>query len=348
MAGSCHKSKHIAALAAVFLLLGACIRNEIKVGFSLPQKVNEAYKLVYYASDPVKGWFTETVVAVQQGKARHTLYTRNPSIVFIMDAGSLPRAAFYAERGDNIKITGDSGNPLSWTISGNKLTEEWSAWRASARDALSSSDPARINKAVSAYILKNPDNPLSTLLLLIYFDRREDETGFHRLWSSLKGKALEPKWIQMVGRADMLGDSPSVTRKTASIILHSSGNGVDTLGIGEKPVLLYFWREDDPHRDESIGIVKKLAASLPDSASRIMADICFDPDSVRWMAKARRDSVAGVVRGWNFKAETDSVMRRLGVTRTPWFIVFDKKGNERYAGEDETRADKVFRKINNL
>lgn len=345
MKGISHK--YIAKFLLLFVLiaLGGCVKNEVKVDFQLPKNVNDAYKMIYYASDPAKGWFVETVAAVQQGKVQMICATRNPTIVFIMESGSVPRAAFYAERGDKIKITGDSSDPFSWQISGNKLTEEWSQWRLDSRSSLASGDPKKINKAVSDYVKKNPDKPLSTLLLLIYYDRRADEATFHKLWKLLEGKALEPKWMQLVSRSDLLKDAPVFTDKLNSIILHTYGNGVDTLMLGKKPMLLYFWREGDAERNEGIGILKDLAKEFPDSAARVIADVCFDPDSIAWQSAVRRDSLVKVVRGWNFRGETDSVMMRAGVGRTPWFIVFDSKGKEKYAGDDPHDADSIFRKV---
>ena len=165
MKGISHK--YIAKFLLLFVLiaLGGCVKNEVKVDFQLPKNVNDAYKMIYYASDPAKGWFVETVAAVQQGKVQMICATRNPTIVFIMESGSVPRAAFYAERGDKIKISGDSSDPFSWQISGNKLTEEWSQWRLDSRSSLASGDPKKINKAVGDYVKKNPvDSPPADIL----------------------------------------------------------------------------------------------------------------------------------------------------------------------------------------
>ncbi len=344
MKGIVRKYISVAVFLLALLASGGCVRNEIKVDFKLPENVNDAYKITYYASDPVKGWYVETVAAVQRGKVRIVCATRNPTIVFIMESGSMPRAAFYAERGDKIKITGDSRDPLSWNISGNKLTEEWSRWRLESRSALASGDPVKINRVVSNYVKKNSERPLSTLLLLIYFDRRADEAGFHELWGMLKDKALEPKWMQLVSRSDILREAPAFAGKPDTIILHTYGNGIDTLKLGQKPMLLYFWRENDPRRSESIGILGDLVKEFPDSASRVMADVCFDPDSIGWQSVIIRDSLDKVIRGWNFHGETDSVMMRAGVERTPWFIVFDARGKRTYAGDNPHRADSIFRK----
>lgn len=337
---------HILLCMYAFLtaMLCSCVKNEVSVSFNLPTKVNDAYKMVYYASDPVKGWYTETVAAVQQGKAKVTLVTRNPSLVFIMDHGAVPRAVFYIERGDKIKISGDGANPISWNISGNEISEEWTAWRIASRTALSSADSGKINKAVADYVRKNPENPLSTLLLLTYYDRNADPDNFRLLWEKLKGKALEPKWLQLVSRADMLTETPLFPQSVDSQILHTLGNGVDTVRFGKLPAIFYFWRDTDSDRAQDIESLRTLSKDFPDSASRIISDICFDADSISWTNKARRDSTSKIIRGWQPRAETDSVIMRLGVHRTPWFIVLDKKGVRKYSGDSREDADSAFRK----
>lgn len=332
-------------LPVVLFMLAGCVKNEVQVEIKLPAEINDAYKIVYYASDPTKGWFVETVAVVQKGEATLKCITRNPTLVYIMGQGSMPRAVFYAERGDKIKISGKNSNPLSWSITGNKITEELTAWRLSATNALQTNDVDKVNKAVADYVSANAENPVSTLLLLTYYDRRADEQGFASLWNKLKGKALEPKWIQLVSRADMLGDEPHFQADAKEMILHTLGNGVDTLRFHGHPTILYFWRRDDSSRAQDIDTVRKLSKEFPDSAARIVSDISFDADSVGWMTTARQDSLRRVVRGWNFRAESDSLAMRMGVTRTPWFVVIDNKGKQKYGGDDNAQAAAAFRTL---
>lgn len=331
--------------ACVLTLGCGCRRNEVKVHFELPSSVSDAYKMVYYASDPSKGWYVETVAAVQGGKAEIELPMRNPMIVFIMGAGSIPRCAFYAERGDEIKIKGDSGDPRTWRVTGNKMTEAWTKWRLDNADAFKSGKAEKINAAVSAYVKKNPENPLSTILVLSYYDRSVDEPGFRKTWEMLKGDALQPKWIRMVARADVAEDAPRFREPVDQMIVTSIGNGVDTIKFKGKPLMIYFWRDEDAGQKEDMEKYRVTAAESGDSSKRIMADISFDPDSSGWVYRTRRDSVRKSVRGWIYKGEVDSVISRLHVPGTPWFVVCDSKGKFLYEGSESAKADSLFRTL---
>ena len=140
--------------------------------------------MVYYASDPVKGVVCgdrscragEGSGDMCHGESDNSIYT---------GAGSVPKAAFYARKGDKIKNYRRGSDPYSWNISGNRLTEEWNVWRLDNKTVLSSGDYSKINTAVEKYVKANQDNPLSTLLLLIYFNRREDDSRFRGLWQVL-------------------------------------------------------------------------------------------------------------------------------------------------------------------
>lgn len=331
------------SLFMLLLLLSGCLKNEFTVSFELPASVNETYTLLYYASDPVKGWYMETVAMTHNGKAEVKGFTRNPTLVYVLDGSRTPAIAFYVERGDKILIKGDSPSPSSWNISGNKITEQWSRWRTDNRNILSQRDSERINDAVAKFVETNPDNPLSTLLLMNYFDRRLDKPRFEKLWKKLEDDALEEKWIELTASNDLIDYSPLSPGNIDILRLHTSGNGIDTLVFGNKPVFLYFYRNPTPTRSEDLDVLKELAKLYSDSASRVIADISFEPDSMRWESSLPADSLKGVVRAWVPRAEADSAMMRLGVERTPWVMVYDSKGRLKFRGSDARKAADAFR-----
>lgn len=337
----------VALLFCAFLMVCAgCVRNEVKVEFKLPANVNDAYRIVYYASDKVKGFYMENVAAVQAGKGESVCPTRYATIGLFMQGSQPVVAGFYAERGDKIVVEGENSDPAFWKISGNKITEEWSAWCRSSRDALISRDAVKINKAVDDYVAKNPENPLSTILLLIYYDRREDPSGFRKAWKKLAGKALEPQWTTMIGSNDMMAGAPSETAKAGMMVLKSAGTGADTLRPGKVPMILYYWRRDDSGRNDDIAMLKTLAKEYPDSLKRVVADICFEPDSGIWRSSIRLDSLDHTIRAWNPMAETDSAAMSIGVTGTPRFVVIGKKGETLYNGPERAKAEDFFKKAN--
>ncbi len=338
----------IGRLAQALLLIFAmssCVKNEFVVKFDLPSSVNGTYTLLYYASDPKKGWYMENVAMVNGGKEEVKGITRNPAIVYVFNGRHTPAVAFYVERGDEITIKGKSDDPFSWNISGNDLTDKWSEWRMANHEAFAERSYEKINSAVTAFVNKNPSNPLSTILLLEYYDRRADEAGFLKAWDKLKGKALEEKWMDLVARSDMITHSAMAGSEMIPLVVHSFGNGADTLKPGKQPGLLYFWRGSSDSRHDDIAQIRSLSKDYADSSSRIIADICFEPDSTNWRSHLRNDSLEGVIRGWFPRGEADENIRKLAVERTPYFIVYGEDGKIIYRGDESSKALSEFRKI---
>ncbi|MDE6297562.1 MAG: hypothetical protein K2L89_06915 [Muribaculaceae bacterium] len=259
---------------------------------------------------------------VQQGKCKMTLPVGDPAIVALNGGGGT--IYLYVERGDKITVTGESADIYSWKIGGNEINEEWSRWCNENKADLSSGDPKKINSAVERYVKKNPSNPVSTLLLLYEYDRKENNSGFLSQWNLLKGDAAKEKWITLSGRSDLYTNRPLPAvdlKKRHTLILKSLDNGVDTIVSGKVPVALLFWRNTDRERDKMIDSLRTLRKNHPDSSSYIIADICFDYDSISWVAPIGRDSLRHVIHGWNPMAETDSAVRALGVETTPTLII---------------------------
>lgn len=333
------------------LLLCACTKNEVKLSFSLDGVPQETLKLDYYASDKKKGWLVEEFVNVQQGNAQSILRTVNPTLVFLApSAGSSLTVVFYAERGDEISISGKGTDPLFYKISGNDITDALTAWRLSATKAIAEADAdptkgsAALNKLVADYVKANPENPASTILLLCYYNRRADEPGFEKTRKLLQGDALDPTWSSLAARADMIDDSPIPAKLPASLLLKTP-NGCDTLRPGKAPAILYFYRDNAPSRSDDLKALRKLADDYKDSTSRIICDICFEPDSSSHVYKMRGDSLRRAVRAWMPLGSSDSIARTLGVRRTPMLIVADQKGIIRYRGDDMSRASSTFRSL---
>lgn len=336
-----------------FMLTG-CVKNEFTIETELPADVNNTYKMLYYASDPVKGWIVESVLSVEQGKSTFLGMTRNPVIVYVFTGGTQPVTFFYAERGDKIKISGNSGDPLSWMISGNDINEELSAWRKENREILMTWRPgagdgvAEVNAAVEKFVRSHPNNPVSTLLILEYYDRRNDESGFRKCWALLKGDAMEGKWQEIVSRNDMLSEVPS-SSLPERIVLRSvkSATGYDTITFGKLPIMLYFSRSGVQNYRSQIRELKNIAEES-DSSSRIIANILLEPDSILRWQNSRQDSLHTVIDGWIPLGISDARIRNLGIGRLPFVIVVDRKKKIVYRGDDLKQAEKEFKKLTNV
>lgn len=333
------------ATIVALMILSGCTKNEFNTSFKLSAEDDHTYTLLYYASDSRQGWVVENAVAISGGIGEFKGITRNPTLVYILGGRQLPLAIFYAERGDHIKFTGKGSDPAQWKIEGNKLSEELYQWLNTNADILAAGDYAKINGAVEKYIRSNPENPASTILLLVYFTRRDNEAGFRNCYKMLKGEASEGKWKELVARTDMLEEYfPSLTFPK-NIVLHTAATGRDTISTGRVPMILYFTRNSVGTYREDIAELRKLTRQFSDSTKRIIADISFEPDSGARYYPVRYDSLEKVVRAWMPLGVCDSTARKIGVCRVPYFMVIDKSGKIRYRGDERSKASSEFEKL---
>lgn len=346
-----HRLDIVVITVLLSVLISGCVKNQFTVEFSLDPQASQTYKTLYYASDSKKGWIVEGVLQVEQGKGKMVLPTRNPTIVYVFTGSNIPATFFYAERGDKVTISGKGVNPLDWDFSGNKINEGLSKWRKDNRGLLDNimmpsgnKTFEKLNSAVAKYVAANPDNPVSTILLLEYYDRRGDEEGFRKCWAKLKGDAAKGKWREVVSRNDMI-DEPGKQELPKEIILNTVGTGCDTIKIGGVPVLLNFSKSSISNYRETAKKIRELSVESDDSSSRIIANILLEPDSILRWQNARNDSLVNVVEGWAPLGLSDSQVKVLGISRLPQTLVIDSLGKVVYRGDDLKKAADEFKKL---
>lgn len=342
-----------ALLLAAWLLtvMAACGRNEFDLDIAAAPEVNRAYTVVWYASDPVKGSVMERVVSLKEGRGEMKCMTVHPTLVWLYDRSDAIGLTAYAERGDRLEITGSGADPLEWSVKGNDISEALSEWRTAnaallrAAGAGAEKEIMALNAAVAKYVTAHSDEPAAALVLLLYYDRRADSDGFRSLFKSLKGKAADSKWVMLTGDSDLLEGEPMTPSMPERVILKTFGTGCDTVEIGRAPALFYFSQARLEGYGEDIRKLRELSRATGDSASRVIANISTDPDSLSRASSWRRDSLDAALQAWAPLGLADPQVAPFGVRRLPWVIVIDRKGRVAYRGADMTRAAETMKKI---
>ncbi|MBD5280466.1 MAG: hypothetical protein HDS35_07980 [Bacteroides sp.] len=339
-----HKLR-ISLVIIISFLLASCGKKEVALQFSLPKDLSANIRVVHYASDKKGGMMIESVATIMGGKGELRLPNVNPTLIYLYAGGNLPLAV-YAEKGDKITISGSDKNPDHWSIGGNGINEDLTLWRNAHATTLYSGTPEEVNEAVADYVERNTDNPASAILLLTSYYRQENERQFLDLWYSLGEKADRNRWMKMVGRADLTESSLRHPGQLKSMALRSLANGVDTIRPSAGgATILFFWSNGMESRKEMIDSLKVLAKEYPDSAKRIIADICVDPDSISWRSPLRRDSVKNIARFWVPAGLADRRLMNLQVSRLPFFMVVAPNGIQTYRGSDTGKAMEAFRRL---
>lgn len=346
--------KYIFCTLSILLILttGGCIKNEFSVTFTLSPNINTNTRIAYYGADSHGGIFIESAVVISAGKGEMKGITKLPCVVYIYEGQSvLPACVFLAERGDDIKITGEDASPLTWSVDGNKANRLITQWRMENRqtigDAVSSRgeyDAAPLNKAVAAFVKAHPDSPASIVILSSYYDAKESPSEYDALVKTLNDSGVLDDYPTLMGRHDIAmmpqEGEIGVGKAVNDLIVRSYRTGADTLRLktSNKSGLLYFWRREDENRKRDIDSLKRIVKWRGDSTRFTIADIALEPDSAVWAFSLRADSLNSVVRGWMPRCDADPDVMRLGITTTPWWIVTSPGGKIVYSGPDAAKA----------
>lgn len=349
------------SLLALMLMLTGCLKNEFQIKVALPESVSATYKVVYHAASPKGGRMMEAAIVIVGGKGELKGITRNPTVVALYSTiNTLPSLLIYAERGEDINITGADSDPFSWDIDGNKVNKSLTEWRkknigllTDAVNAGGGMDVSKarqaLNKSVAAYVKENQKSVASLMLLIYYYDASSDAKGYQNLLDLLRKNGVTDDYPDMAVRQDMITStdiSAGGGKRLKDIIVKAYSTNIDTLRLasGKHPTLMYFWRRGDILYREDIDSLKRIAAWRGDSAKMGIADFCLDTDSMSWVNPVNTDSIKHTLRAWAPRGIADPDIMQMGVGGTPWWIVTDAKGKILYSGEDKLKAIEQFRK----
>lgn len=328
------------------VLLGSCTKNEFNVSFKLSPSISGNYRLLYYASDKRVGFMMEVIAPVEKGVGEAKCIERNPTVVYLIPTGSSePAIAFYAERGDKIEITGNDSDPLTWSVGGNDINEEWSAWRVANVSTLRGGDAGKINAAVGRYVKEHPKSKAAAMILLTSYNRRVDEAGFAKLWNSLDEKARSEKLVRIVGRADLpIAGNVASAEKVGKLKLHAKGDSLVELNPARYSALMLYFRRNDDASYSDIDTLRSLLKSASGEPTGGVAIFSFETDSTSWLMRTRSDSLPDALNAWMPQGEMSEVAMGLNVPRTPFVIVCDSKGRQLYRGDNIGLAAAAWRK----
>lgn len=326
------------------ILLAGCVKNEMRITFSLPEDTDGSCRVVYYASAENVGMYRETAAVITAGKGELTLPMRHPTLVYLFSpSGRTPGAIIYARRGDRFEIRGNGINVAEWRITGNEATDSLSAWRLRNASALAEADTEAINRAAAAFVERNPGQKAAAIILYQYFVRRGHEQEFLDLETKIDRKVLDDAdLMRALTAADLMTSTPTPSSLPERIILPGDSGVPDTLLLGKgKAAMLLFLapKGSEPIEPDSLRSLTK------DAKGHLLAELYAEPDSLMWRRHIRRDSIGAMRRFWLPLGLGDSLAISMGVRRMPYFVVIGPSGKELYRGDDWKQASETFKKL---
>lgn len=328
-----HHLCRLVAVAFMALLLQACGSSDtFIVDGSVEGGAQRPVELTYYADGAVRRLAT---TAGSDGRFRLEGRSVQPALAFLTVGGGAPAATLVVADGEHTELTveprGLIDAPASWTAKGTSTNAALARFAADNAALLAAGDAAGINAAVAAYVTAHPSDVASAALLVTRYVARGHETQADSLMALLDASARRPGVVH-----NFMASMSSQLSSEA----HENVKGMPLLGPTDSTyhyvparystTLLAFVGTGRPMRDSIVPGLRDAASRWPEHRCKVIEFVAA-PDSASWRSATASDS-ATWFQAWAPGTVAAPAVRKLSVTRTPFFIVADSTGRQLYRG----------------
>jgi len=323
------------------LLTTSCTSNSFKLDGSIDQLESPNIRIVF-AND---SGIVDEYITPQKGQFSFKAKISAITLVSILDSHNNLLAQAIAEPNSHIKLHGSADKPTSIKISGNDLNEQWQLFRNEHEAFYADPNPSRKDATIEKFIRENPDNLLSTVLLIADYSNLSDNIKVNELLQSIH---TEAKPIALTRTYQALIKSQQLNNKnrilTSMRLVQLGGKHIELATTG-RISLLYFWKQPSNNRTHQTQQLKTLTQQTNQQIH--IADILIDGDTIRWGNSVKSDSALWQ-HYWAPLGPLDNSLKPLHITSCPSFAVIDSAGHIAYCGIHIEEACQIAKdKLNN-
>lgn len=319
---------HLALLLALIVALTSCDSDSFKIDGSITNLDGTSFKVILMGdSGVVDQWLNLD----KKGKFSFEGHSAQPVLVSLQDRLGKPLAMMVATNGDHLKVSGDAGKPMDIKVKGNRLNEDWQLFRDEHRAFYTDANPARLDAAIEKYVRENPDDMLSTVLLLADYSNYSDREKVNAL---LNGINIDVRPVSLT-RA-IVGNKRDVRLtghlpRLMAVNLMTRDGGFEKLQLTKQISLLHLWANPQDNRSAVIDKLKGVGEGVQ------VIDILAESDTMRWGQTISADP-EGWKHYWAPAGPLEQDIQLLGFTTVPWFAVIDSTGLVTYSGPNVDTA----------
>lgn len=287
--------------------------------------------------------YTATTTAID-GKFFFTGTSRDYTQVQISSSNRL-LGFFVIKNGETVKCELDFDNPDDMTFSGNKPSEQISAFMTDNAQIFADRDRAALDKAIENYVTTHPDRLSSALLLMNLYDSRLDPARADSLMSMIRPEA-RPTALTADYRLQLSDASEAqTTAKVKTFSLPSDGDTIEHfIPSRYRASLIYFRGDRNERHDTVVPLLRHLRADFTGRELHIV-EVGMVNDTSRWASMVNPRDSTSWTRVFSPGGRLYTPFEALNVPRLPYFIVSDENGNQLYRGQSATKAGETASKF---
>lgn len=296
----------------------------------------QSVTLTYYANGGLKSLTTK----MNNGVFQFTGQSKRPTLALLTVAPENQRlAAAVVVNGDELTIEAKLGDPYATKIIGNDDSESLQRWITKNADLLKSGNAARINAAIAEYVKENTDKLSAPALMVTCFRSKGFETLADSLFSVLKQEVRTQEMTQNFNAVISSYVGSSASEAVPFLNLYGSNDSLINVNpLRHSATLLCFLDSERGQRDSVVKVLRELADKY-DRKRLAPIELSTAIDSATWRRSINGDS-ARWIQTWLPGSVASAPVRKMDITRIPFFIVADSAGKQIYRGPSISEARK--------
>lgn len=335
------KVRYICALMCVAIavaLMGCSKKKSFMIQGEIEGIGTQLVNATYYSLGGVK---RVTAVAAENKFVLRGDSPR-PTLVSLTLADGTLLGTLVAENGDKLTLKGDIAEPYAIEVSGNGDSEKIARWVKDNAGLIERRDEAGINRSLAEWVGKNRGSKAATALMVTYFQTPGYESQADSLMALLSPEARAQEIVQNFTGTLSAQLGQAAAGQIGPMSLYDVSDSVVSVNPHQRKATVYcFMSTDRTARDTITACLRTLSQECPLPRLEVV-EISSALDSAEWKQSLAGDS-ARWRRTWAPATVASMELRRLGVSRYPFFIVADSAGNQLYRGSSVSKAAEVAR-----
>jgi len=320
----------MAFIVFALLAMGSCSESKFRLKAKLKGLGSQNVKVVYFSADgnSVEMWkAAEKDVLMIEGSCA------SPSLFIVYNSMNVPVFKTVVSDGDEIEVEGKIVEPYEIKIKGSETAEKWNAFVLKYKKEYQMTVSQPLNAEIEKYVKQNPNDLLSTILVLVDYVP-SDISKTDKLLESIDDSAKPLSLMNSYNTLKSRQQKPITSIRSMNLLEMESQDLQAAVIEGSKPSVLMFWSKDVEDQDYDMAIEE---LKMIDGERVQIMDINIDSDSVGWYKKVDQEGST-----WKHYWVPGSIMNsqviKLQITSVPTIIVTDSTGVQKYRGDNAVKA----------
>lgn len=327
----------ILPVTIILLLLSACHSDSFRIEARIDGLGTQNVQVVYATSEGVQtDWVTVT-----NDRLSYEGYAPELTVVCVLDENGQPMARMALKNGDKVEFRGFPHDMINMEYRGSKITQKWNDFLKEHYEEISSENQPMLDIAIEKFIRENPDDVVSTLLLLFDYGNISNSSATDKILSTISDDAKPLFLIQTYQTLRNACTKKGSDYFYMTDLFESTGKWGSLRNVDHGYNLIWLWSRDDNHRQSTVDSLKQLSKTYGKRLK--ISDICIDGDTVTWHYTLAHDST-NWTHYWAPGGPECKFMTVISTYTSPTYMLVDSFGTFKYQGGSIAELTKAIKR----